>query len=95
MKQYFAFTLIGALALTGCKTGVYEDTDSPGDYWINALPPGGSLGGTAGLEASPDILVAEATRLCPTGYTKISEKANGHDGEIRWHIHCNNAPAAH
>jgi hypothetical protein len=94
MKSNTALALVGILALTGCKSGVYEDTDSPGDYWISALPPGGAVGGTAGLEASPDIQPAEAARLCPAGYTKISEKTIAHDGQIRWHIHCNNAPPA-
>ncbi len=95
MKSAYALALIATMALAGCKSGVYEETDSPGDYWISALPPGGAIGGAAGLEASPDILTTEAARLCPTGYTKISEKTIANNGEIRWHIHCNNAPAAH
>jgi hypothetical protein len=94
MKALYALALVGTLAIGGCKSTVYEESDTPGDYWISALPPGGALGGTAGLEASGDRLPLEAARICPSGFTKLSEKV-GHEGEIRWHIRCNNAPTAH
>jgi hypothetical protein len=68
--------LLALVALSACRTNIYEGYDSRRDEWsIRGTSPGGMYGGFIGLAPSPEVVRAEAARICPGGYDTISEEA--------------------
>ncbi len=87
--------LFACAALSGCGPQVFYDSPRPGEFMLNATPPGGMYGGFLGLEPSAEPLPKLAAELCPNGYDKVSETTGTFEGKyIHWEIRCHPAKDA-
>ena len=94
-RHLIVLTLV---VLSGCRTNIYENYAADRDEWsIRGTSPGGMYGGFIGLSPSPDVVRAEAARVCPTGYDTISEDARpffeGKVFELRARCHAPASPS--